>query len=137
MAVQPGRVGATTALVPLWPNKPVGGGGPTGPIWANAKGAISNVAVPNLKVFTPIRPHGAAMLVAAGGGYKRIEMATEALPAARWLADRGITAFVLSYRLRRPSGYRVRREAARLLGQWPRSDGPAGKLKPPDQQPKR
>lgn len=39
------------------------------------------------------------MLVAAGGGYKRIEMANEARPAARWLAARGITAIVLSYRL--------------------------------------
>ena len=39
------------------------------------------------------------MLVAGGGGYKRIEMGTEAEPAARWLAARGITAFVLTYRL--------------------------------------
>lgn len=41
------------------------------------------------------------MLIAAGGGYKRIENALEALPAARWLAERGVTAFVLTYRLPR------------------------------------
>ena len=39
------------------------------------------------------------MLIAAGGGYKRIEMQSEAYPAARWLAARGIHAFVLTYRL--------------------------------------
>jgi acetyl esterase/lipase len=38
-------------------------------------------------------------LVAAGGGYRRIELATEAYPAAQWLAARGVTAFVLTYRL--------------------------------------
>jgi len=39
------------------------------------------------------------MLVAAGGGYERIEMEKEAHPAAAWLVEQGITAFVLSYRL--------------------------------------
>lgn len=41
------------------------------------------------------------MLIAAGGGYKRIELEKEAYPAARWLTARGITAFVLTYRLPR------------------------------------
>ena len=41
------------------------------------------------------------MLIAAGGGYKRIELEKEAYPAARWLTARGITAFVLTYRLSR------------------------------------
>jgi acetyl esterase/lipase len=39
------------------------------------------------------------MLVTAGGGYKRIEMGSEAHPAAAWLVARGVTAFVLAYRL--------------------------------------
>jgi acetyl esterase/lipase len=64
-----------------------------------AKGATSNIAVPSITVFRAAKPNGSAMLVAGGGGYKRIEMASEALPAALWLNDRGITAFVLSYRL--------------------------------------
>lgn len=41
------------------------------------------------------------MLVAAGGGYRHIEMGKEALPAAAWLTGLGITVFVLSYRLPR------------------------------------
>nr|WP_274705316.1 alpha/beta hydrolase [Sphingomonas sp. H160509] len=50
-------------------------------------------------MVAPSRPNGAAVLVAAGGGYKRIEMASEARPAAGWLAAHGITAFILRYRL--------------------------------------
>lgn len=95
------RVAAETAALRLWPGTPPGGGGPSGPPGVDERGAVSNVAVPTLEVFTPLRPNGTAMLVAAGGGYKRIEIGREARPAARWLAARGITAFVLSYRLPR------------------------------------
>lgn len=86
-------------VLPLWPAGVPGGGGPTGPVDTNVKGAVSNIAVPTIEVFRPARPNGSAMLVAGGGGYKRIEMESEAYPAARWLNDHGITAFVLSYRL--------------------------------------
>lgn len=95
------HVAAETAALRLWPGTPPGGGGPSGPPEVDERGAVSNVAVPTLEVFTPSRPNGTAMLVAAGGGYKRIEIGREARPAARWLAARGITAFVLSYRLPR------------------------------------
>ncbi|VEB97827.1 Prolyl oligopeptidase family [Cedecea lapagei] len=62
-------------------------------------GAQSNIAIPILTVIAPEKPNGQAVLVAAGGGYKRIEMGTEAWPAAQWLVARGYTAYVLSYRL--------------------------------------
>jgi acetyl esterase/lipase len=88
-----------TTTLPLWPGSPPGDGGPSGPVVENARGAISNIAVPSIEVFTPKTPNGIAMLVAGGGGYKRLSMRNEAHPAARWLNDRGITAFVLSYRL--------------------------------------
>lgn len=95
-----GPLGAASrdAIRPLWPGTPPGGGGPTGPESVNAGGSVSN-AVPTLEVFAPERPNGTAMLVAAGGGYRRIAMETEARPAAHWLAARGVTAFVLTYRL--------------------------------------
>jgi acetyl esterase/lipase len=96
-----GRALAGSTSLRLWPGEPPGGGGPDGPPELDAKGAVSHVAVPALEVFVPSRPNGTAMLVAAGGGYKRIEMECEARPAARWLAARGIAAFVLSYRLPR------------------------------------
>ena len=90
---------AAAANLALWPGTPPEGGGPSGDVEENAKGAISNIAVPKIDIYQPASPNGMAVLIAAGGGYKRIEMRNEALPAARWLNARGITAFVLSYRL--------------------------------------
>lgn len=90
---------AAPASLTLWPGSPPGGGGPSGDVRQNSKGAVSNIGIPKIDVFAPQSPNGTAFLIAAGGGYKRIEMRSEALPAAQWLNDRGITAFVLSYRL--------------------------------------
>ena len=99
MVAGPLHAASGNRITPLWTGRPPGGGGPVGSVETSAKGAISNITVPSLELFEPARSNGAAMLVAAGGGYKRIEMESEAHPAARWLAGRGITAFVLSYRL--------------------------------------
>lgn len=85
--------------IPLWPNTPPGGGGPTGPVFVDRNGSISNIAIPMMDVYMPERPTGAAMLVAGGGGYKRIGMKSEAIPAAQWLNARGVIACVLRYRL--------------------------------------
>lgn len=89
------------AIIQLWPGQPPGGGGPSGALVASDKGAVTNISVPSLEVFAPEKPNGSSMLIAAGGGYKRIELGKEAYPAARWLSARGITAFVLTYRLPR------------------------------------
>ncbi|KAB0573707.1 alpha/beta hydrolase [Brucella pituitosa] len=90
---------AQSTKISLWPNSPPGGGGPSGSSQVSAKGAVTNIAVPGLEIFVPDRPNGAAMIIAGGGGYKRIEEGKESNPAARWLAERGIYAFVLTYRL--------------------------------------
>jgi len=83
----------------LWPETPPGGGGPKGGERTTPSGALYNIREPRLEIFRPERPNGSAVLVAAGGGYQRIGMRREAYPAARWLNARGITAFVLVYRL--------------------------------------
>ncbi len=85
--------------IALWPGEPPGGGGPLGPPARDASGAVRNVAAPVLEVYLPETPTGVAVLVAGGGGYTRIGIVKEALPAALWLAAQGITAFVLTYRL--------------------------------------
>lgn len=90
---------AAPLRLPLWPGTPPGGGGPSGAERIDDKGAVSNIAVPCIEVHTTERPTGAAMLIAGGGGYKRIEIEKEARAAARWLTSRGVTAFVLGYRL--------------------------------------
>jgi len=88
-----------SSRIDLWPGNPPGGGGPQGAISVDRKGAVNHVASPCLEVFLPSRPTGASMVIAGGGGYKRIEMQSEAYPAAAWLQARGVAAFVLTYRL--------------------------------------
>ena len=86
-------------VIDLWPGEAPGGGGPTGSIVVDEAGAVSNVVRPVLEVFRPARPNGSAVLVAGGGGYRRIGNGREAYPAADWLVAHGLTAFVLIYRL--------------------------------------
>jgi acetyl esterase/lipase len=61
---------------------------------------IRNVVNPTL---TPVLPDpakatGAAVIVAPGGGFRFISIDSEGYKVARWLAERGIAAFVLKYR---------------------------------------
>lgn len=61
--------------------------------------AIFHVRRPRLAVFRPVRPNGASVLLIPGGSYARVVMDKEGFETARWLAARGVTAFVLFYRL--------------------------------------
>jgi dienelactone hydrolase len=63
--------------------------------------AVRNVTVPTI---TPVLPDpakatGAAVIVAPGGAFMLLSMEHEGWSVARWLADHGIAAFVLKYRL--------------------------------------
>lgn len=75
------------------------GGGPSGPVKGREWGSLSNIAEPALDLVRPAQPNGAAVLIAAGGGYTQISNGGEAMPAAEWLAGLGITSFILTYRL--------------------------------------
>ena len=61
--------------------------------------AVFGISRPRLVVFRPAKPNGAAMLIAPGGGYKWVVVDKEGYEMGRWLAARGVTAFVLFYRL--------------------------------------
>ncbi|MGN6268837.1 MAG: alpha/beta hydrolase [Sphingomonas sp.] len=61
--------------------------------------AVQGIATPRLVIFRPRTPNGAAMLLIPGGGYRRIVIDREGYELARYLSDRGITCFVLFYRL--------------------------------------
>jgi acetyl esterase/lipase len=50
-------------------------------------------------VFRPARPNGASLLIIPGGSYARVVVDKEGFESARWLAARGVTAYVLFYRL--------------------------------------
>lgn len=72
-------------------------------IWWRQGGKLSvrNVSEATL---TPVLPHqqkstGAAVIVAPGGAFRTLSMDHEGWSIAHWLADHGIAAFVLKYRL--------------------------------------
>lgn len=63
--------------------------------------AVRNVTAATLTPYLP-RPGtatGAAVIVAPGGGFLIEAMENEGWPVAQWLAERGVAAFVLKYRL--------------------------------------
>lgn len=61
--------------------------------------AIRGITVPRLAVFRPETPNGAAVVLMPGGGYNHVVVDKEGYEMARWLNARGVTAFVLFYRL--------------------------------------
>ena len=98
--------------MPLWPANGIPGA------FTNAQSAtitekstntdgilrISDVITPTLTVYpakngaTGMYPGGAVM-ICPGGGYWILAAEHEGSDMARWFADRGVTAFVLKYRL--------------------------------------
>jgi acetyl esterase/lipase len=62
---------------------------------------VRNVVRPTLEAVLPdpAKATGAAVIVAPGGAFLMLSMDNEGWPVARWLADHGIAAFVLKYRL--------------------------------------
>jgi len=59
----------------------------------------AGVLHPRLLVFRAPKPNGAGLIIAPGGGYVREVLDKEGFETARWLAARGVSAFVLVYRL--------------------------------------
>ena len=60
-----------------------------------------NISTATLTPFLPKsgKANGAAVIVAPGGGFRWLSMGNEGWEVAQALADRGIAAFVLKYRL--------------------------------------
>jgi acetyl esterase/lipase len=93
--------------VPIWP-----GVAPGSENWTqkeveyNGLGGdvmIRNVVTPTLTVFAP-KPEkatGAAIIVCPGGGFRFLSSQNEGTAVAKWLQKRGVTAFVLKYRLKK------------------------------------
>lgn len=60
---------------------------------------VESITRPRLDIFRPARPNGTAVILAPGGGYRYVVIDKEGYELARWLAARGVTAYVLFYRL--------------------------------------
>ena len=60
---------------------------------------LESITRPRLDIFRPARPNGAAVILAPGGGYRYVVVDKEGYELARWLKERGVTVYVLFYRL--------------------------------------
>jgi acetyl esterase/lipase len=78
---------AQNAEIPLWPN-----GAP------RATGTAPT-DIPSITPYPAANPSGAAVIVFPGGGYSELSTSYEGTAPAQWLAGKGISAFVVKYRL--------------------------------------
>lgn len=62
---------------------------------------VYNVTQPSLTVVKPdpAKANGTAVVVCPGGGFQLLSINSEGFDVAKWLAAKGITVFVLKYRL--------------------------------------
>lgn len=110
---------ADQPVVPLWPADALGDQGGRGEeqvrLTDSGERIVANVHQPSLTVYLPktrTRP-SPAIVVMPGGGHRELWMDHEGYRVGEWLAERGIAAFVLKYRLAGSPGstYRVERES--------------------------
>jgi predicted peptidase len=64
---------------------------------------VYNVSKPTLTVFQPAegKANGTAVIIAPGGAFHALSINSEGYDVARWLVEKGVTCFVLKYRLAR------------------------------------
>ncbi len=94
------------SVVPIWPGVAPGSQNAqqtekTTP-FPNGKFVVTrNVVQPTLTVYLPepALVTGIGVIVAPGGGFRFLSMDAEGHDVARWLAARGVAAFVLKYRV--------------------------------------
>lgn len=67
---------------------------------------VTNVHRPSLSPYLPKGENatGTAVVIVPGGGHQKLCLGHEGYTLAEWLAERGIAAFVLKYRLAREPG---------------------------------
>ena len=85
-------------VIPLYPGKAPGSENWT---WKeqNLGGYLKDVTDPTLTAFVPSNPNGTAVIIAPGGGFHFLVYELEGTAVAKKLNEKGITVFVLKYRL--------------------------------------
>lgn len=143
LALTLGASGAAVAQTPqpetvrIWPQAVPGAeswSGPevTRPVSLPGVGSfqiVTNVTTPTLTVFRPDpgKANGTAVIVCPGGGFQVLAWDMEGTEVAQWLADRGVTAFVLKYRVRSsgpPAFGQNARDPAAFEAQFRSSEAP-------------
>lgn len=98
----PGRTAIATPVQPGAVELPVAAGTPQREVWFLDDGRkdVRNVSRPTLTPFLPVGGgNGTAVIVAPGGGFLGLAIEHEGWDVARWLANHGVAAFVLKYRV--------------------------------------
>lgn len=99
-------IAAAQDVVPLYPGTPPGSTQESYPekqyfskVWNTD--VVTNVTRPTLTIFkpSPELKNGTAVVIYPGGGFMALSIASEGTDVAKYLAARGVTAFVLKYRL--------------------------------------
>lgn len=88
-------------LLPLWPNGAPGSEARKDEPEKRTGGNVNNIHNPSITVYLPAKDKatGVAIVVAPGGGHANLAIDHEGYNVAKWLADHGIAAFILRYRL--------------------------------------
>src|SRR5438034_2894761 len=105
----------------LWRNGAPGSEGKTAPEVGKPEGPernftnITNVHNPSILPYLPAKEKatGVGVIVLPGGGHRNLAISHEGYNVGEWLADHGIAAFVVKYRLAREpnSTYKIELEA--------------------------
>ncbi len=82
---------------------------------------VANVTKPSLTVFKPSPElrNGTALVIFPGGGFMALSITSEGNDVARYMAARGVTAFVLKYRIAH-TGEDATQEFAAMLEDMPK-----------------
>jgi acetyl esterase/lipase len=101
-------VSAQSKEVVLWPDGAPGSEGKTGKEKiriVEGDQVVTNIHNPSITPYIAAKEKatGAAVIIAPGGGHRELWITHEGYNEAKWLSERGITAFVLKYRLARDS----------------------------------
>jgi acetyl esterase/lipase len=94
---------ASDLVIPLYPESTPAQDGAPKEVRETLMGEarIRNVTRPTLTAYLPqpSKATGAAVIVAPGGAFMMLSIESEGEQVAEWLADQGVAAFVLKYRL--------------------------------------
>jgi acetyl esterase/lipase len=92
---------------------------------------VTNVTKPSLTVFrpSPESRNGTALVICPGGGFMALSISSEGTDVAKYVAARGVTAFVLKYRLAH-TGEDATQEFTALLADRQKFHEMSGKVVP-------
>ncbi len=127
---------AAQDVIPLYPGTPPGSSPETYPektyfssVWNTD--VVTNVTKPTLTVYKPSADsrNGTGIVICPGGGFMALSITSEGIDVAKYLTARGVTAFVLKYRLAH-TGEDATKEFTVLYADKPKFQETVGKIIP-------